>query len=107
MTTKVQTTITVDVPISTAYGQWTQFEELPQFMGGVQRVEQLDDKRLHRTRWPIPGTTTGPRPVGRCPQASRSSVRTAARRLLLGRGAPRPAGATAAPTPGTAGRPGR
>ena len=47
MTTKVQKSITVDVPVSTAYNQWTQFEEFPQFMGGVQKVEQLDDKRLH------------------------------------------------------------
>jgi carbon monoxide dehydrogenase subunit G len=47
MTTKVQKTITVDVPISTAYNQWTQFEEFPQFMGGITKVEQLDDKRLH------------------------------------------------------------
>jgi len=47
MTTKVQKTVTVDVPIRTAYDQWTQFEEFPQFMGGVQRVEQLDDQRLH------------------------------------------------------------
>lgn len=47
MTTKVQKTITVDVPISTAYNQWTQFEDFPQFMGGVTKVEQLDDKRLH------------------------------------------------------------
>lgn len=47
MTTKVEKTITVDVPVSTAYNQWTQFEEFPQFMGGVQKVEQLDDKRLH------------------------------------------------------------
>ena len=48
MTTKVEKSITVDVPISTAYNQWTQFEEFPQFMGGVQSVEQLDDQRL---RW--------------------------------------------------------
>ena len=48
MTTKVEKSITVDVPISTAYNQWTQFEEFPQFMGGVQSVEQLDDRRL---RW--------------------------------------------------------
>jgi carbon monoxide dehydrogenase subunit G len=48
MTTRVEKTITVDVPISTAYNQWTQFEEFPQFMGGVQSVEQLDDRRL---RW--------------------------------------------------------
>ncbi len=47
MTTKVKKTVTVDVPIRTAYDQWTQFEEFPQFMGGVKQVEQLDDKRLH------------------------------------------------------------
>jgi uncharacterized membrane protein len=47
MTTKVQKTITVDVPISTAYNQWTQFEEFPRFMGAISKVEQLDDKRLH------------------------------------------------------------
>jgi len=47
MTTKVEKTITVDVPVSTAYNQWTQFEDFPQFMGGVQQVEQLDDMRLH------------------------------------------------------------
>ena len=35
MTTKVQKSITVDVPVSMAYNQWTQFEEFPQFMGGV------------------------------------------------------------------------
>ena len=48
MTTKVEKSVTVDVPISTAYNQWTQFEEFPQFMGGVESVEQLDDRRL---RW--------------------------------------------------------
>lgn len=47
MTTKVEKTVTVDVPIRTAYDQWTQFEEFPQFMGAVKQVEQLDDKRLH------------------------------------------------------------
>lgn len=47
MTTKVEKTITVNVPISTAYNQWTQFEEFPQFMGGVEQITQLDDKRLH------------------------------------------------------------
>ncbi len=39
--------IEVDVPVSTAYNQWTQFEEFPQFMDGVESVTQLDDKRLH------------------------------------------------------------
>ena len=47
MTTKVEKNIIVDVPVSTAYNQWTQFEEFPRFMGGVQQVEQLDDVRLH------------------------------------------------------------
>jgi uncharacterized membrane protein len=39
--------IEVDVPVSTAYNQWTQFEEFPRFMDGVESVTQLDDKRLH------------------------------------------------------------
>ncbi len=47
MTTKVEKSITVDVPISTAYNQWTQFEDFPHFMGGVKEVRQLDDRRLH------------------------------------------------------------
>lgn len=38
--------IEVNVPASTAYNQWTQFESFPQFMEGVERVEQLDDRRL-------------------------------------------------------------
>lgn len=47
MTTKVEKSIEVDVPVSTAYNQWTQFEEFPRFMGGVQEVRQLDDRRMH------------------------------------------------------------
>jgi uncharacterized membrane protein len=39
--------IEVDVPVSTAYNQWTQFEEFPRFMEGVEEVRQLDDTRLH------------------------------------------------------------
>jgi uncharacterized membrane protein len=35
------------VPVRTAYNQWTQFEEFPQFMEGVAEVRQLDEKRLH------------------------------------------------------------
>src|SRR5829696_5921449 len=46
VTTKVEKTILVDVPVSTAYNQWTQFEDFPQFMGGVERVSQLGDDRL-------------------------------------------------------------
>ena len=37
----------LDVPVTTAYNQWTQFEEFPQFMDGVEEVRQLDDKTLH------------------------------------------------------------
>ena len=39
--------ITVDVPVTTVYNQWTQFEDFPQFMEGVESVTQLDDRRLH------------------------------------------------------------
>jgi hypothetical protein len=47
MTTQVEKSIEVAVPVSTAYNQWTQFEEFPQFMGGVREVRQVDDRRLH------------------------------------------------------------
>ncbi len=39
--------IDVNVPVRTAYNQWTQFEEFPKFMENVEKVEQLDDRRLH------------------------------------------------------------
>jgi uncharacterized membrane protein len=38
--------IDVNVPVRTAYNQWTQFETFPQFMDGVKEVRQLDDRRL-------------------------------------------------------------
>jgi len=44
--TKVEKTLLVNVPVSVAYNQWTQFEEFPQFMGGITKVTQLDDDRL-------------------------------------------------------------
>ncbi len=43
----VEKSIEVDMPVSTVYNQWTQFEEFPRFMEGVERVTQLDDTRLH------------------------------------------------------------
>lgn len=46
MSTKVEKRILVNVPVSTAYNQWTQFEEFPHFMGGVKSVKQLSDDRL-------------------------------------------------------------
>ncbi len=45
----LESSIDVNVPVSTAYNQWTQFEELPRFMGGVKSVRQLDDKTLDWT----------------------------------------------------------
>lgn len=40
-------TIDVDVDVTTAYDQWTQFEDFPQFMEGVERIDQRDDTHLH------------------------------------------------------------
>jgi uncharacterized membrane protein len=39
--------VDVDVPVSTAYNQWTQFQSFPQFMGGVDEITQVDDTHLH------------------------------------------------------------
>jgi uncharacterized membrane protein len=44
---RIEQSIDVDVPVRTAYDQWTQFEEFPRFMEGVEQVTQLDDRRLH------------------------------------------------------------
>jgi uncharacterized membrane protein len=43
----IEKSIDVRVPVSVAYGQWTQFEEFPQFMEGVEQVTQLDDSHVH------------------------------------------------------------
>jgi len=43
----IEQAVEVQVPVRVAYNQWTQFEEFPRFMQGVERVEQLDDRRLH------------------------------------------------------------
>jgi uncharacterized membrane protein len=39
--------VDVEVPVTTAYNQWTQFESFPQFMEGVEEVRQLDDTHTH------------------------------------------------------------
>ena len=44
---KIEKSIDVDVPVRTAYNQWTQFEEFPRFMEGVESTEQIDDTHLH------------------------------------------------------------
>jgi len=43
----IDESIEVEVPVSTSYNQWTQFEEFPLFMEGVDDVQQRDDTRLH------------------------------------------------------------
>jgi len=42
----IEQSIDVEVPVRTAYNQWTQFEEFPKFMDGVIEVRQLSDTRL-------------------------------------------------------------
>ncbi len=41
--------IDVGVPVRTAYDQWTQFEEFPRFMDGVESIRQVDDTHLEWT----------------------------------------------------------
>jgi uncharacterized membrane protein len=43
---KIQDSIEVQVPVRQAYNQWTQFEEFPKFMEGIQSVQQLDDTHV-------------------------------------------------------------
>jgi uncharacterized membrane protein len=44
---RVQESIDLEVPVGTAYNQWTQFEEFSRFMTHVDEVRQLDDTHLH------------------------------------------------------------
>lgn len=46
MSTTVEKKIVVNVPVSTAYSQWTRFEDFPHFMDGVESVTRLSDGRL-------------------------------------------------------------
>jgi uncharacterized membrane protein len=46
----IEQSIEVNVPVGTAYNQWTQFEEFPKFMEGVEQIQQLDDTSL---RWVV------------------------------------------------------
>ena len=47
MTTHVERSIEVAVPVRTAYDQWTRFEEFPRFMSGVEEVRQVGDALTH------------------------------------------------------------
>jgi uncharacterized membrane protein len=44
---KIEDSIEVQVPVRKAYDQWTQFEDFPEFMEGIQSVQQLDDTHVH------------------------------------------------------------
>jgi uncharacterized membrane protein len=46
----VNSTIDVDMPISTVYNQWTQFETFPQFMSGIESITQVSDTM---TSWKV------------------------------------------------------
>ena len=48
--TQVIETIDVDVPVRTAYNQWTQFESFPLFLDFVENIKQVDDTH---TRWKV------------------------------------------------------
>jgi uncharacterized membrane protein len=43
----IHESIDVHVPARTAYNQWTQFDEFPNFMEGIKSVTQVDDTHLH------------------------------------------------------------
>jgi uncharacterized membrane protein len=43
----VRESIDVNMPLSQTYNQWTQFEEFPRFMTGVESVRQVDETTVH------------------------------------------------------------
>jgi len=44
---RIERSIDVDVPVRVAYDQWTQFEEFPRFMEGVESVTQMTGETVH------------------------------------------------------------
>ena len=42
----IEKSIEVNVPVTIAYNQWTQFEQFPHFMEGVEEVRQIGDRDL-------------------------------------------------------------
>ena len=44
---QIQQSVDVEVPVSVAYNQWTQFESFPRFMSGVESITQVDATHNH------------------------------------------------------------
>ena len=47
---EITESIDVDVPVSSAYNQWTQFESFPNFLDEVVSIQQIDDTH---NRWKV------------------------------------------------------
>src|SRR5689334_9484054 len=47
MSSTIEKSVEVDVPVRVAYNQWTQFEEFPRFMQGIKEVRQVNEKKTH------------------------------------------------------------
>jgi uncharacterized membrane protein len=43
----VERSVEVNVPLSVAYNQWTQFQDFPRFMEGVEEIRQVHDHHLY------------------------------------------------------------
>lgn len=43
----IEESIEVQAPLSAVYNQWTQFEEFPKFMDGIEEIKQIDDTHMH------------------------------------------------------------
>ena len=93
---RFEDTIEVDVPVRTAYDQWTQFESFPQFMEGVESVVQRDDRTIRwtaviagqRKTWTAQITDQNARRPRRMEEhrwLPRTLARFSSRRLAMGR----------------------
>ena len=80
----VTKSVDVEAPLSTVYNQWTQFEDFPQFMGGVDQITAIDDRTLTGSpALAVSGASSTPRsPNSILTSGSRGRAPTA--RLTLG-----------------------